>query len=264
MKRKTFQLIFILVIISSLIYVLAFLKYRNKSFILVYHRVHKYEGGLKSLYVSPKYFDFQMKYLKFRKYKSVTLDELREMIINKKIQPKVFCITFDDGYRDTYEFAYPILKKYGFNATVFVTTDAIGKKFSYPRMPEAQHMTVEELNKIKDVFYIGAHSVSHKDMEHISSEEVKFELIQSKRILEEKLNIKVEHFCYPFGKKFDNYQNLLFSSGYLTACSTKTGLIDKNSDLYDLSRIEWKELSSMSIKDFLKNFEFYIKILCGV
>ncbi len=268
-KSLIIKYIVSILIIFCAVYTFLYLRYYKKSFILVYHRIEPYQGGLKSLYVTPQTFSRQMKFLYSRKYKSVTLDELRDMIINKNIHPKTFCITFDDGYKSNYDYAYPILKKYGFVATVFVNVSAIGKKVGYSQMPEAEHMSVTQLKQISDIFKIGSHSVTHREMDKLTQEEIKIELIESRKILEDILkttNVRqqVVHFCYPFGKLFNNYNLLLSSCGYITGCSTLSGLVTENSDVYCLPRVEWKELSSMSFKDVIKNIDFYIKIFLGI
>ncbi|MFQ3675633.1 MAG: polysaccharide deacetylase family protein [Endomicrobiia bacterium] len=263
MKNTIKIIIGICVVIFSLVWFIH-LKYEDKSFVLIYHRIEKYQGGLKSLYVLPKNFDLQMKYLYKRGYRTVSLEEMSNQIKNKKINSKNFCITFDDGYKNNLTYAYPILKKYSFKATVFVTVEAIGKKFGYPYMPEAEHMSVEELKTVSDVFEIGSHSNSHRDMQKISKNDVIDEVRLSKKRLEKLLGIDIKHFCYPFGKNFEQYAEVLSSFGYFTACSTKHGFVDINSDIFLLPRIEWKEISAMSIKDFFKNLDFYIKILFGI
>ncbi len=69
-------------------------------------------------------FDNQMRWLKMRGYTSITLLELFEyMKNNKKIPRKSIVLTFDDGYADNWVFAYPILKKYGYSATIYVNPE---------------------------------------------------------------------------------------------------------------------------------------------
>lgn len=244
------------------------LRYKNTTFILVYHRISKYESGLKSLYVSQETFEKQMKFLYTKGYKTISLDELRQRI--KKGMPlnKMFCITFDDGYEDILN-AYFILKKYNFKAIVYVHVNAIKNGYyTYPYMNRpAKMLSLAQLKRIKDVVEVGSHTLSHPDLSAISSSAVVKELRESKKFLETQLNVQVKHFCYPFGKVFNNYNLLLKKEGYETATTLDNSLIffnDKNINFYFLPRIEWKELSSMSIKDILKNLDFYLKIFFGV
>lgn len=251
-------------VLLSSVYLFLFLYLRDKVFVLVYHQIGDYKGGLKSLYVRPEVFESQMEFLFKRGYKTISLEELRKQVENKRIIPKNFCITFDDGYKNNFEYAYPVLKKYNFKATVFVTTDAIGRDYSYPYMPAARHLSEEDIKKIRDIFEIGSHSVSHKNMAEVSEEEIINEIKFSKKKLESIAGDKVKHFCYPFGRNFEGYNILLSSYGYLTACSLKKGFVDENTDIYLIPRFEWKDISAMSVKDFFKNFSFYVKIVLGV
>lgn len=257
---------FIFLVISF--YLFVYLNYKNKIFILIYHRISDYQGGLKSLYVSPTNFEKQMKFLYSRGYRTITLSELKVALLknNREFLKKKFCITFDDGYEDILN-AYPILKKYNYTATVYVHVNAVKSGYYvYPKMVTTKMINLKQLSEILDVFEIGSHTLSHPDLSKLSEREIFKELLDSKIFLEEKLNVKIKHFCYPFGKVFDNYSVVLKNAGYETAVVLKTGLVNVEDeiDFYKLPRIEWKEVDSMSIKDFIKNLDFYLKIFFAV
>jgi peptidoglycan/xylan/chitin deacetylase (PgdA/CDA1 family) len=264
MKKIIKSIIGLFVVLASL-YLFLYLKYKDTTFVLVYHRIDNYKGGLKSLYVKPSTFEKQMNYLFRRGYRTISLTELKAAVQknDKKFLRKKFCITFDDGYEDLLN-AYPVLKKYGFVATVFIHTQAVKDGYyTYPSMTEAKMISFDRLKKILDVFEIGSHTVSHPDLSKVSEEKIVYELKESKKIIEDTLGVKIYHFCYPFGKIFENYKKILQQEGYETAVTLKNGLIelDKEIDFYCLPRVEWKEVSSMSVKDFLKNIDFYLKTL---
>ncbi|MFN3551451.1 MAG: polysaccharide deacetylase family protein, partial [Endomicrobiia bacterium] len=123
------------------------------------------------------------------------------------------------------------------------------------------------LKNILDIFYVGSHTLSHLDLTQVSEQELIFELNESKKILEKEINTEIKHFCYPFGKVPKKYKEVLQRTNYQTATTLKNGLIyknNKNLDFYLLPRIEWKEISNMSFKDFIKNLDFYLKILFAV
>lgn len=265
MKNMFKKVIGLLTLLYSF-YLFLYLKYNNTTFILVYHQIDNYKGGLKSLYVKPEVFEKQMKTLYLKGYKSITLDELKYRIENKLPLKKVFCITFDDGYKNL-ENAYSILKKYGFKATVYIHVKAsIDGYYSYPKMPKVDMISINEIKNMMDIFEVGSHTINHPDLSKASFEEIIFELRESKKFLEKKLNVEVRHFCYPFGKVFEGYSSLLKQEGYLTATTLKNDLIEQDGklDIFLLPRIEWKEISSMSFKDFLKNLDFYVKIFFGI
>jgi len=104
---------------------------KNRAYILMYHRIiddekSKNFHSLKSLFVAKREFELQIKYL-FKKYSIISLDTLLSSLQGKTRLPRIsFAITFDDGYKDNYLNAYPILKKYNMPATIFLITDYIG------------------------------------------------------------------------------------------------------------------------------------------
>lgn len=265
MNNKIKMLVGFLVFLLFL-YLFAFLKYKDSCFILVYHRIDSYKGGLKSLYVKPKTFERQMRFLKSRGYETINLSELKHRIEKKLPLQKKFCITFDDGYNDLLN-AYPILKKYEYKATVYLHIKAVLEgSYIYPKMSAAKMINVNELKNIMDIFEVGSHTITHPDLSIVSQEEVIKELRLSKEYLESLTKTKIEHFCYPFGKIFSNYDRILSQLNYQTAVTLKSGLIYSKSeiDFYALPRVEWKEISASSFKDFVKNLDFYIKIFFGV
>ena len=99
---------------------------KGNLFILMYHRINDNEYGYASLSVSRHNFEKQLRHLK-NNYKIISLDTLCGFIGSRKM-PSEDCvaITFDDGYKDNYTNAYPILRKYEVPATIFLTSGHIG------------------------------------------------------------------------------------------------------------------------------------------
>src|SRR3989344_8588294 len=159
--------------------------------------------------VNPDYFESQMEYLK-KNYNVVTLQEAIKDMSKKQV-----AITFDDGYKNNYLYAYPVLKKLKLKATVFVTYDFISKdtftwwdrlecsnkkynlKYLKKKNPEAierevysitnlkctdkkpleyKFMVWEDLKKIKDVFEVGSHTLSHPILTNVSLKEAEKEI----------------------------------------------------------------------------------------
>lgn len=87
--------------------------------VLMYHHILPQKGFIAS---SVDEFEAQMKYLHEKGYKTLTSSEFRDFMLGTKSFKKAVFITFDDGWRDNYIYAYPILKKYGLKATIFVVT----------------------------------------------------------------------------------------------------------------------------------------------
>ena len=106
-----------------------FNKKSAKSAVLMYHRIADVSSDPWELAVSPSNFEEQLKVL--RKYNVVTIDELNERLSKGKNIEQVFAVTFDDGYKDNYLIAKPLLEKYKIAAIFFITTAHIGVKLEF-------------------------------------------------------------------------------------------------------------------------------------
>lgn len=237
----------------------------NKTFILCFHNVEQYKYGLRSLYISPSVFEKRMHFLKKRGYKSLSLKELIEVINNKKVLPKkTFVITFDDGSRNCYLNAYPILNKYGFRATVFIVINEIDKTITHPRSAPEKRLSLEEMNNLSKFWDIESHSLSHRDLTKISADELTAELKYSLEKLKKMTGKEIILFCYPYGNYNSEVITKVKKFGYRAACTTKPGLVSNHTDPYALLRIEWKEIKAMSFRDLWNLKMFYLKIFLGV
>lgn len=191
--------------------------------VLTYHR---FAESCKSKLCAPAdVFDQQMKYLKDNGYKTVTPAELAAFLDYRSSLPKKSVwITMDDGYRSVYEFAYPILKKYGFTATLFVYTDFVGVSKTA--------ITWKQLEELKaEGFTVGSHTVSHADLtkrkddesDREMSQRIRRELKESKAIIDKRLNQDTDILSYPFGNFDSRVTKLSADAGYKIAVSVKRG-----------------------------------------
>lgn len=191
--------------------------------ILVYH--HFAEKCQSLLCMPTGIFDKQMKYLKNHGYRVITLGELLGFLRYRHAIPKKsVAITIDDGYRSAYQIAYPILKKYGFKATLFIYTDFIESSSSA--------MTYEQLREMKvDGFEVGSHSLSHADLtkkmkgesEEAYEARIKKELVTSKKIIDRKLGQRTRYLSLPYGNYNNKVLSLCEQVGYKMALSVKRG-----------------------------------------
>lgn len=200
----------------------------TKVVVLNYHKVDNMNI---SLSVNPKDFDEQMAYLKEEGYSTISPEQLIDNLENGTSLPdKPLIITFDDGYLDNYTNAYPILKKYGFTATIFVVTDFIS---SDPRF-----MTWDQVRELSNAgFSIGSHTMQHKSLTEIKEEEIRKELIGSAQALEYQLGKKVSYFAYPTGTYNLKIAQFVKEAGYKAAFTIKYGNVDKASNIYALERV---------------------------
>ena len=133
-------------------------------------------------------------------------------------------ISVDDGYRSAYTTAYPILKKYGFTATLFVYIDYVGIS--------RKAITWEQLKELKQAgFTIGSHSVAHSDLTKQLEDEdagqylvrLKKEIFRSKKIIDAKLGQDTIAFSYPFGRQNKKVVSMARQAGYKMAVTVNRG-----------------------------------------
>jgi peptidoglycan/xylan/chitin deacetylase (PgdA/CDA1 family) len=258
----------IAVIIAALVFLwMAAISLSDKSFILLYHNVGTFQYGLKGAYISARQFLWQMKYLKFRGYRSVPLEELVGHLQNGRPLPKkVFAITFDDGMQNNYHNAFPILHQLDYTATVFIPTDHVGKTISYSINAPEPRLSWDEIKVMSREWDFGGHGITHTNLTIIPPDQVRREVVESREILQKMIGKQIGLFCYPFGKYNDVPIRILDETGYKAAVSIDAGLLRESSrqKMYALPRIEWKGLTPSSIKAHWDLKWFYLKILLGV
>ncbi|MEG6585932.1 polysaccharide deacetylase family protein [Dendrosporobacter sp. 1207_IL3150] len=196
--------------------------------ILNYHKVDDQNIALS---VSPQEFDEQMGYLKSQGYNTISPDVFLSYIKGgQNLPPKPIIITFDDGYLDNYSNAYPILKKYGFTATIFLVTNLIGNDSRFMNWDQVREMQ-------QSGFIFGSHTVNHTPLTKISTNSVKNELIQSRAKIKKELGYEPCFFAYPTGAYDLNSMKLVREAGYDAAFTIRYGQVGPESNLYALERI---------------------------
>ncbi len=210
--------------------------------ILMYHKVNPdpRTGGL-GLRVPPEKFARQMEYLASHGFHTVSLtDVVDHFQSGKPLPPRPVVITFDDGYLDNYTYAFPILKKYGFTATVFVVAHTVGKTniFDAGRQPVNKMAGWRELKEMADYgITIGSHTLDHPNLTRLSLAEARHQIKESKALLEAHLGRPVEVFSYPYGKYNHELARVVRESGYRAAVTTGQGLAGSRDDPFTLKRV---------------------------
>lgn len=218
--------------------------------ILMYHSISDgKEGGHPYYWIntSANLFYEHMKYLKFNNYKVISLSEA-VTLINKKdesIKPnkpdgsKYVVLTFDDGYRDFYKTAWPILLQFGFRATVFLPTAFMGCSFK-----NRQFLSWFEVRELySQGVFLGSHTVTHPQLYGLSWDEIKFELENSKKTLEDHIGARIEDFSYPFAYPENDrpfckrLAYMLLKCGYTRCVTTRLGCSTPSDDLLNLRRL---------------------------
>ena len=218
----------------------------TKVVVLNYHKIDNMNI---SLSVLPKDFDAQMAYLKENGYHTITPDELYQSLNGDLELPEnPVLITFDDGYEDNYKYAYPILKKYDFKATIFVVTSFLGVYNNYLTWDQAKEL---EENGIS----IESHTVTHKSMTELSDDQLRAELVNSKKAIEDRLGKKVDYIAYPTGTYNLHIAELVREAGYKAAFTIKYGNVDKASNIYALERVPVFHTEN-TFKSFLERIQY--------
>jgi peptidoglycan/xylan/chitin deacetylase (PgdA/CDA1 family) len=222
--------------------------------ILMYHSVNPGAARENRLVVSPETFERQMRFLKNKRYNVVTLEDLSGLIRAKKNIPhKTIVITLDDGYKDNYTYAFPMLKKYALRATLFIIVNEVGR-------PQGDRLDWDELKKMQDsgLVTIGSHAVGPDPLTKIKSEEaLRQQIFDAKKILEEKLGRPVNTFAYPEGRFNAHIRQLVIDAGYRVAVATGPGRDYPNNDTYALKRIRISESAKNLFVFWVETCGFY-------
>ncbi len=157
--------------------------------------------------------------------------------------PNSICITFDDGFKDVFYKASPILSDLSIPFTVFVPPKMIIEKNNdYLSIPE-----LRELSQIKNCT-IGAHGYSHEPLASLSIREIREEISKSKNCLEDILGEEIDLMSYPHGSLNDIVKKTVKECGFKSASSSQPGTNSTNIDMYELKR------TSILSHDYLKDF----------
>jgi peptidoglycan/xylan/chitin deacetylase (PgdA/CDA1 family) len=178
----------------------------------------------------PYYLEQQLQLLQDNGYATISLDDMVNVMAGKmKLPDKPVILTFDDGYADFYQNAYPLLTKYHAKGIVFVITQLIGKE-GYLTWPQ-----IEEMAKTDNIM-IGSHTLNHLALTYVNKDILIKELTQSKAILEEHLGKSVRWFAYPYGDYNKKVADAVRTVGYMGAVNTVPGNIQHESLLFYLTR----------------------------
>jgi peptidoglycan/xylan/chitin deacetylase (PgdA/CDA1 family) len=234
--------------------------------ILMYHRIDTIDKIPKTdkvgfgLRVSPEVFERQLQYLVSKKYSTVNSFQIQDYLNGKsKLPENPVLLTFDDGFKDNYDKAFPLLKKYGMTGDFGIITSVIGT---------GEYMSLDNLKEMKNAgMGFASHSHSHctsaikngkkgylespiettekpcskfAAQDKLTTGQLKYEFGESKKLLEANLGIKVSHLIYPFGFYNQQAKDIAKDLGY-TFATTVEPQVDNYTDFganpYNLERI---------------------------
>ncbi len=219
--------------------------------VLSYHKFARNNSD--TMTVSEKSFEEQMRFLKKNGYHVITLDEFFDFRnFRKQLPGKSVVITIDDGWRSTYDIAFPILKKYGYPATLFIYTDFIFKTRNTLDWTQLAEMSNNGID-------IQSHTKSHRNLNRWDEKEsfreyfdtVRKELTESAHIIKKRLNKDVTYLAYPYGDTNPLIIALLAKLGYKGAFTVNRGSNPFYADNFRINRS--MIYGNFSLKDFERN-----------
>jgi len=205
--------------------------------ILMYHSV-----GDNNVFftVRPNEFRRQMDYLKNNQYRVISLAELVDALkSDKPLSKKTAVLTFDDGYKDNHYNVFPVLKEYNFPATIFLASGLVGKEISNSQgisLPILSWKEIEEMDK-SGLIDFEPHTANHIRLDQVDVDQARREIIDSKKIIEQKLNKECRFFAYPGGRHNQEIVRILKNSGFESARGVTNGYIFKGDDLFFLKKV---------------------------
>ncbi|MCL4353789.1 polysaccharide deacetylase family protein [Patescibacteria group bacterium] len=222
--------------------------------ILMYHYVEyvqdKKDTIRQALNINPNIFEAQIKTLLSAGYTFMTARQLGEVIDNKKtLPPKPILITFDDGHWDLDTVVLPILKKYHVKATAYIVPAFIGG---------SDFLTKSQLRNViqSHLVDIGAHTMHHVALRNRSLKDARYEIGQSKKVLEKKYHIHVVSFAYPYGSFDKQTLRLVKKAGFTTAASTIPGIMQSKQNRFFLYRIRPGYRTGKALLNYLSQSSF--------
>lgn len=214
--------------------------------VIMYHRIIRENDvkGVHGIYVLDKVFDEQMKYLKESGYQTITFEDIKNGKWRDRFNKgnKWIMITFDDGYTDNYQVAFPILKKYGFKATIYLLGEVKYNKWDVDvkENPEEKFelMSDSQILEMQDYgIEFGGHTLTHPKLAELEISDARREILESKEILDKKLGRNMNVFAYPYGSLNEDVKSVVKEAGYQFAVATDSGSLSFSEDLFQIRRI---------------------------
>ena len=206
--------------------------------ILAYRRISP--DGLNA--VTPDFFEQQLQDLQKKGYYSASWENWQNAKRDKTPLPsKAVIMTFDGGYLDFFRYAWPLLKRYNFTATVFLVAESIGETNSWEKaeFEEVKLMGWPEIRQLRDAgIELGSMSATYQPLTTLSPTEIVREGAKSRAILERGLEKSIKCFAYPYGDVDKIVEHLIGASGYTFGVSYRSNFSSFDDSLMSLPRLQ--------------------------
>ncbi|HZN04384.1 MAG TPA: polysaccharide deacetylase family protein [Candidatus Polarisedimenticolia bacterium] len=213
---------------------------------LLYHRLiskERYDRGEirseeRSYVVFDAFFAAQMEALQRAGYTTLHLDDYLKIRRGEMARPeRPILVTFDDGFRSNYLYAFPVLRRLGMKATIFMTPDRSSRNFE-KNAPLDGPLSDDELREMSAAgVAIESHGMTHRYLTDLDDHTIRWELAESRRVLEATLGRPVRFLAIPSGAYNGTIRRLAQDTGYAAVFSMGKGTMNMKSDLLALKRL---------------------------
>jgi peptidoglycan/xylan/chitin deacetylase (PgdA/CDA1 family)/glycosyltransferase involved in cell wall biosynthesis len=217
--------------------------------VLMYHRVvpEAPKDSQQGIWVTAQSFEQNLDSLQHRGYSAMTFKQYQLFLTGEFILPKKpVILTFDDGYEDNYTFAFPLLKKYGFSAVIFLVAEPKRRTNFWdtdePQVPLLNNEHIREMSGAGIEF--GSHTVTHPNLSQCPPEQIRKEFVDSKKILEQRTGREIISLAYPYGAVNEPIKTLAAEAGYKFGIATNSGPLNFYEDFLEIRRTQvfpWTE-----------------------
>lgn len=215
--------------------------------VLMYHQIGKFANPQqhRSCYCDADSFRRQMALLKYAGYRVIGLSEAHAVLFeNKALSGPAVVLSFDDGYENFAEYAYPVLREYGYPAVVFAVSGLLGApaRWLSDGGADAPLMSGAKLRELRaGGIEIGSHTVNHRRLSRLAPAARRAEIVDSKAALEDVLGGAVDLFAYPYGDYDPEVRDLVGEAGYRAAVTCGRGTANTAPNRLEIPRkaISW-------------------------
>jgi peptidoglycan/xylan/chitin deacetylase (PgdA/CDA1 family) len=208
--------------------------------IILYHRIAVSPIN-SQYYVPPEKFEEEMKLLHDWGYTTITTELLIKAIKEgADLPPRPIVISFDDGHLNNYTTAFPIMQKYGFTGVLYIVSNYMGAD---------EYMNADQIKEMAAAGWeVGSHSVSHAYLTSLEPARQRYEVVESRAILEEALGVPVLTIAYPFGVSNSGVIDYAIFAGYIGGMGLGYTHDQGTTNLYNMQRRDIK--GTYDVKQF--------------
>lgn len=213
--------------------------FREGMPILTYHKLGPRPARvrLKGLYLDAGLFQRQLQELRDAGFRFAGLDE----VAADRMEPgTAVAVTFDDGFRNVRQHGLATLTSLGLRSIQFLLPDLIGRTNDWEQRDGEAAEPLMDAAEIRDWLAagqeIGSHTCTHPWLTRIPPARAREEIGASRKKLEDRFQVPIRHFCYPYGDWNESVREWVAEAGYVTACTTDTGINRRDTDRLGLKR----------------------------